>query len=153
MTIVRDATSGDEAAVEAVTASAITTLRQTYRPTAAAIARKAQRALTRLVAVSDDQIVGTVEYCLDGGHLHVIGLNVSATHRRQGVARCLVDALVAIAKRVGANRLSLFTIRETGNVPIFERLGFVITSEAIATDFVSDRFERLSEVQMQLPLE
>jgi GNAT superfamily N-acetyltransferase len=131
--IVREAETGDELA--AVTASAIATLRHTYRPTAAAIARA--RPSRRLVAVARGEIVGTLEY--DGGH--VVGLFVHADHRRRGVARALLAAL-------GPRELSLFTIRETGNVPIFVRLGFAVVREELATDYVSDVYAQLHEVHM-----
>lgn len=134
--IVRDAAAGDELA--AVTASAIATLRQTYRPTDAAVARAAARQSRRLVALERGEIVGTLEY--DAGH--VVGLFVHEAHRRCGVARALLDAL-------GPRALSLFTIRETGNVPIFERLGFAVVREQLATDYVSDVHTALHEVYMK----
>jgi ribosomal protein S18 acetylase RimI-like enzyme len=147
--IVRRATVEDD--VAAVVASAIATLRQTYRPTRAAIERKAARAhaLTRLVAVTDGEIVGTVEYEVAGDRVHVIGLGVLDAHRGRGVARRLIDELVDIAAGAGARVLSLYTIRETGNVPVFERLRFAVAAEKPAADCESDRHARLIEVFME----
>jgi GNAT superfamily N-acetyltransferase len=136
--IVRAAAEGDELA--AVIASAIATLRHTYRPTDAAIARAASRSSPRLVALDRDEIVGTLE--CEGGH--VLGLFVHEAHRRRGVARALLEAL-------GPHGLSLVTIRETGNVPIFERLGFVVVREKLATELVSDAHAELHEVYMERP--
>ena len=44
--------------------------------------------------------------------------------------------------------MALHTVRETGNVAIFERLGFVVESEEPAALFESDKFPELSEVVM-----
>lgn len=134
MIFVRPARAGDEPAIADVSASALATLREVYRPTPAAIARRRGLALLpRLVALVDDALVGTVEYALGEERLHLMGLFVVASHRQTGVARALVDELARLAK----NRpLSLNTIRETGNVPIFERLGFAVVSETPARDVI-----------------
>lgn len=146
---VREPTPADDAATAAVIASGIATLRQTYHPTAAAIARKTERVLHRLVAVDGDAIVGTVEYACNGERLHLMGLHTLETHRRCGVARRLIDALVVIANAHGARTLSLYTIRETGNVPIFERLGFSVMRDAPACDIASDHHAALTEAYLE----
>ena len=134
MIVVRPAQRGDEPAIAEVSTSALATLREVYRPTPAAISRKhALALLPRLVAVVEEQLVGTVEYVLGEERLHLMGLFVAASHRQIGVARALVEELAKLAD----NRpLSLNTIRETGNVPIFERLGFAIVREAPARDVI-----------------
>jgi hypothetical protein len=68
------------------------------------------------------------------------------------VARCLVDALADIATGASADRLSLYTIRETGNVEVFERLGFAIIAERAAVDVVGETHERLTDVYMERTL-
>ena len=40
------------------------------------------------------------------------------------------------------------TVRETENVPIFQRLGFAVASEEPTDLFVSERFSELIEVVM-----
>lgn len=145
--IVRPASVGDAAGIEAVAASGLATLRQFYRPTPEALARRAKLpVLPRLVAVLDDAIVGTVEYALGRERLHLMGLFVLASHRRLGVARCFIDTLASLARPLP---LSLDTIRETGNVPIFERLGFVVVREQPARDFVSERYRELVDVYLE----
>ena len=44
--------------------------------------------------------------------------------------------------------MALHTVRETENVPIFERLGFAVESEEATDLFVSERFSELIEVVM-----
>jgi len=146
---VREPVPVDEAAIATVVASGIATLRQTYRPTPVAVARKADLVLHRLVADDDEAIVGTVEYACNGERLHLMGLYTLDTHRRHGVARRMIDALVVIANARGARTLSLYTIRETGNVPIFERLGFTVVREAPARDCASDRHAHLTETYLE----
>jgi GNAT superfamily N-acetyltransferase len=136
--IVRDAEPADDAQLARVIASGIATLRLTYRPTSAAIERKAARAYHRLVAIADGELDGTVEHDGTGG---VVGLFVHADHRGRGVACALLAAL-------GPRELTLRTIRQTGNVAIFERLGFAIVHEAPAIDYTSDSHAHLAEVTM-----
>jgi hypothetical protein len=44
------------------------------------------------------------------------------------------------------------TIKETGNVAVFQRLGFVVTDEHPDTLFVSDLFSCLTEVDLERSL-
>lgn len=144
---VRPSVPSDAKGIEAVVASGIETLRQIYRPTPEALARRTRLpALPRIVAEQAGNIVGTAEYALGSERVHVMGLFVLASHRRGGVARALIDALAALARPLP---LSLDTIRETGNVPIFERLGFVVVREGPARDFVSERFSELVDVYLE----
>ena len=146
---VREPVPADETAIAAVVASGIATLRQTYRPTPVAVARKADLVLHRLVATDDDAIVGTVEYACNSERLHLMGLYTLDTHRGRGVARRIVDALVVIANAHGARTLSLYTICETGNVPIFERLGFEVVRETPARDVASEHQVPLTEAYLE----
>lgn len=145
MIVVRPAAPEDEAAIERVSASGVAALRETYRPNDDAIASK-PHSLPRLVAVCDGELVGTVEYLLREDRLHLMGLYVLASHRRRGVGRALVDALHDLA---GARKLSLRTIRETGNVPIFERLGFAVVEERRARHFIGAHQEVVHEAFLE----
>jgi ribosomal protein S18 acetylase RimI-like enzyme len=147
---VRAATTADEPAVAAVIASADAALRETYQPNQNALdhKRRLSPSLTRLVALIDDRVVGTVQYTTDADNLHVIGLSVHHDHRRRGVARALVAELVAIARASGAAGLALHTIGETGNVPIFERLGFRVVAERRDRFAKGDRCVGLTDVEM-----
>jgi hypothetical protein len=51
-----------------------------------------------------------------------------------------------------ANHLLLHTIKETGNVEIFARMGFVVVSEQEDALMESDVFEKLTEVEMIMHL-
>lgn len=124
---IREATADDAVAVTEVSSAAFAPLRSIYRPTSEAIARQAERtkrgeAGTRLVAEIAGRVVGTVQFANNHQHIHVIGLAVSPDFQRLGVARRMLEWIVALATSLGRNRVVLETIKETGNVPLFENL-------------------------------
>jgi hypothetical protein len=48
--------------------------------------------------------------------------------------------------------MTLHTVRETGNIAVFERLGFVVESEGPSSLFESETFPGLSEAFMKKDL-
>ena len=149
--IVREATDSDAAELKSVSESAIATLRETYRPTAEAIAHRDSivEALSQLVGVIDDKVVGSMEYRVEDDRVHFLSLFVHEDYRRRGVGRCLVDELGRIGKHLGLRCLSAYTVTQTGNPEVFRRMGFNIVSEEQADLYESDRFEGLTEVYME----
>lgn len=147
---VRDELEEDAESVRLVDADAVATLRQTYRPNQKGLANKNRlsRDLKRLVAIAEGRLVGTLQFYLDGEGLHVIGLGVSPEFRRQGVARALLSELVERARSLRIARVMLNTVKETGNVPIFMRLGFRVTSEEPDDFSESDQFAVLTNVEL-----
>jgi putative acetyltransferase len=75
-----------------------------------------------------DSVVGCVALKrLDAGHAEVKSMRVAATRRRSGIASLLLEHLIAEARRMGFDRLSL----ETGTAEFFlparklyEKFGF-----------------------------
>lgn len=122
-----------------------------YRPTAAARQARTTKdgTLDRLVAVLDGHVVGTVQYRVADGRLSFLALGVHPAHRRRGVARALIRHLETIAARSGCGSVTAHTVRETGNVPIFEKLGFEVESEEPTPLFESERHRTLTEVAMR----
>jgi predicted N-acetyltransferase YhbS len=145
---VRFANADDAAEVGDV---AFATVRSVYRPTQEAVARHAARMNegTRLVAEIDGRIVGTVRFDLHERCVDLVGLAVRPEFRRRGVARQMIERIVAHAPSLDCDVITSYTIRETGNVPLFERLGFRVVSEEIATWCESDRFAELHDVKME----
>ena len=148
---IREATPADAEEIAAVSASAVATLRRTYRPNQKALAQKQAIAetLTRLVAVFNGRVVGTVDYRLTSDRVHFLSLEVHSDYRRQGVATQLVEELTRIGRRTGATRLSTYTVTQTGNPAIFERMGFRVISEEPSDLFESDHFEVLTEAYLE----
>jgi ribosomal protein S18 acetylase RimI-like enzyme len=149
-----DATPADEKAIKEVSVLATASLREIYRPEntvlVASCSRTVQR--TRRVARIHERVVGTVQYTCEGDRIHLIGLLVHPQFQRQGVARALVEDVAQIGQRQGMRCLSLYTVKETGNVPIFAKLGFESITERIALDVESDRYETLTDVYMEKSL-
>jgi N-acetylglutamate synthase-like GNAT family acetyltransferase len=151
MTVVRAANAEDMVLAAAVSERAFRQVRTVYQPTDAAVARKFDQAGTwkRLIAERNRQIVATVEYRMATDRLSIRDLAVDPDFQHQGIARQIVDALAGIARADGLRALSIFTIRETGNVRVFEHLGFTVVSQEVATWCVSDAFATLHETYME----
>ena len=153
MITVRSEMDKDKAEIQRVIKSAVATLRQTYRPTQKAMDNKIQKtSYQRLVAIIDDQVVGSVQYSFDTHCAGIIGLDVHKAHRRKGVARSLISHIKEIGIKKKAFFLKLHTIKETGNVAVFKRLGFKVASEQIDDLFESDIFDTLTDVEMIMEL-
>lgn len=151
---IRDALPADADQIASVSASAMATLRETYRPNEHALAHKQSTAqsLTRLVAVVDGQVVGSVEYKIELERVHFLSLYVHADHRRQGVATQLVAKLAKIGKQAGAKALSAYTVTQTGNCGTFEKMGFRVIYEEPSELFESDRFDTITETYLERPI-
>jgi ribosomal protein S18 acetylase RimI-like enzyme len=135
-----------------VSEEAFLSLREVYRPTPDAVQSKQNMAssLNRLVALDGPDVVGTVQYHLKVDRLHLLGLAVSPCRRRAGIARAIIEGLRAIAIAHKCNRLSLYTIEQTGNVKIFERLGFEVIQRTPAEGVISVLGESLVEAYMEM---
>jgi len=134
---------------------AFDTVRSIYHPTGKIAKGQADRARegTRLIALINQQIAGTVQLANHQNHAHVIGLAVHPAFRQQGIARQLIQHSLQYAREWNHDTIVLETIKETGNIPLFEKLGFQVSHERITDDFASKQFERLHEVRMELRLE
>ncbi len=86
--------------------------------------------------------VGFAEFEADG---HIDRVYVSADHRRRGIGRQLLGAVVAEARRVGLARL--FTEASITARPFFEAQGFMMLAPQVVTcrgaAFVNYRMERV----------
>jgi ribosomal protein S18 acetylase RimI-like enzyme len=151
---VRDATAADQAAILDLERSATEDLRKVYRPTAVAPQHRAalDPQLRRLVAVIAGLVVGIVHYQIEDDRLSFLGLAVHPDFRRRGIATALIQELEVIGRDGACRAMTLWTVRETRNVEIFQRLGFAVETEEPSTLFESDKFPSLSEVFMRKDL-
>jgi predicted GNAT family acetyltransferase len=147
-------TNEDAESVREVNAASVATLRKVYRPSQAALTRKSKRKKLRtsLVCVSQGKIVATVDYEKDDDTLHVMGPMVLPAYRRKGIARFIMDHLAEIAMQSGKRALSLNTIKQTGNVEIFTKLGFCPHRESPSEWTESVSGEDLVDVYMEREL-
>jgi ribosomal protein S18 acetylase RimI-like enzyme len=148
--LVRDANTSDILSVQRVITLAFETVRHIYHPSPSVSAKRPQiDGSSRLVALQGGLIVGTVQYTFDDDRLHLIALATHPAYRQQGVAGQIITYLIKIGRCQHQRALSLSTIRETGNIPIFEKLGFEVLLETPAEDVISVRGWQLYEVYME----
>lgn len=129
--IIREATREDKQSIEELSVLTNASLRKVYRPTRQAIQHKATRKKLRTVLVckTDGKLTGSVDYEKREDTLHIIGLGVHPDYQRRGIARMFIDHLINLTRRLNLSKLSLYTVKQTGNVPIFEKLGFEVIKE------------------------
>lgn len=144
---VRTELEGDSDQLLTVISLATEDLRRIYRPTVAASIPSAPTA--RFVAEIAGKIVGTLKFSEDSDRLHITGLMVHPSYRHLGVARALVDAVAEAARASAITKLSLYTIRQTGNIDVFRKLGFVVIREDQADWAESIDSQSLTEIYME----
>lgn len=147
---IREQTDSDTDAVKSIIAIATDELRSVYRPVKTKVQNKDKDKKTiGIVATIKENIVGTAEllYCKD--NIFIQGLAVSPAHRRQGVARAIIEYVFLKAQKEGKNELTLSTIKETGNANAFLHMGFTIESEEISTTFESAQSEQVTLVSLR----
>ena len=148
---VRQAEPEDKEKVDALDALATATLRKTYRPKETVRRQNGipHSTATRLVAVAENRIIGTVMYRMEDDRVHVFRLGVHPEFRRQGIARVLLTTVEEMAGDIGVRCVSLYAVKETGNVTIFERLGFKVIREEEDQYIESDKYDKLIDVYME----
>ncbi len=152
--LVRFAKTEDGEAAGRVSDEAFAAVRRIYHPSPAAHTNllAITPALERLVAEDGGQIVGTVRFGIFDACLRVIGLAVLPQFQRRGVARALIAELARLARDEGCRALALYTVTKTGNVAVFERLGFDVVSERPGHYSISADGEPLTEAYMEQTL-
>jgi GNAT superfamily N-acetyltransferase len=101
------------------------------------------------VARSHDEVAGLAGGFVDGDEWHLVSMWIRPTWRRRGVARSLIDEVVAWARRDGAPRLYLWVT--DGNAPArasYQQSGFVPTGrrQALPSDASIDELEMALEL-------
>jgi ribosomal protein S18 acetylase RimI-like enzyme len=77
---------------------------------------------------------------------------VHTNYRQKGIARNLIRHIEKIGIGENATQVKLHTVKETGNVDVFRRLGFTVVAEQEDDLFESEKFERLTDVEMIMQL-
>lgn len=151
MGIVRAFLSSDTEPVNFIMASCTRELRKVYvpKPNAENVSRN-QPHSSRIVALDHTEtIVGVAECVGRESALYVQGIAVAPTHRRRGVATDLLAHSASLAADAGLPALEITTIRETGNVEIFCRLGFLVIEEHVSERFWSHDERAVTEVTLR----
>lgn len=146
---VREKTDKDE--VAGLIALATEELRRVYRRAAnvdGPATPETEHAAVSLVAVEGEAVVGIVEYCEKEDSLYVRGLAVHPQQRGRGIAKDLMRQVEAIAARRGKLKVTLSTIKETGNQKIFTKLGYAVINQALAKGFEGLDGQPVTKVDM-----
>jgi predicted N-acetyltransferase YhbS len=107
---------------------------------------------TRLVAVYEGTVVGSLTYEVQRSALYFGSLGVLTNHRRNGITREFISYLEQIADKMDLDSISCETILEIGNVGIFEALGFVSQTHTESLEFESPNGDVVHEVFMEKSL-
>ena len=109
---------------------------------------------SRLVAVDPvGTVVGVGEFVVRGASaVYVQGLAVASANRRQGVAAALLEHVAAYARKSGIPMLEVATIKETGNLDVFWRLGFRVVAESVSKRFCDVEGGNVHELTLRRPI-
>jgi len=109
-----------------------------------------------LVAEADGEVVGTIELGLQGGRARHRGelfrFVVSESHRGKGIARGLLEAIIAEAKRMEVEMIDAAARAGTPAEDAFRKLGFVEFGR-LPGGLVMDPEEVYDLVYFYLPVE
>jgi N-acetylglutamate synthase-like GNAT family acetyltransferase len=144
---IRNQTDSDSAAVQSIIAATTSELRTVYRPIKTNAPNKTEKPI-KIIATIKEKVVGSAEYLVCEDSVLVRGLAVSPVHRRQGVARTIIEHVMLKSRKAGKTKLVLSTIKETGNTDVFLHMGFTIASEAKSEMFESIQGEQVTLVNM-----
>jgi ribosomal protein S18 acetylase RimI-like enzyme len=147
--VVRPAEADDVGVIRELSERAFSTVRHIYQPSARALEHRSSLALEALIAFRDGMPAGVVQWALEDDALRVIGLAVLPEQRRHGIARSFIERLSRIAAERGCRALTLHTVVQTGNVAVFERLGFQVIEERPDAYSVSPNGDPLTEAYME----
>lgn len=153
MIVVRYADSSEAAITRSIVDEAFVSVREIYTPRSTAVpAHEDDTHEARLIiSLIDDVPVGAALVYVEPRALRISQLAVLPRYRRQGVAGQLILFAGQAACDFGLTELRLNTIQETGNVAIFEKLGFSVANSGEATWCESERFVHLTDVEMVRP--
>jgi len=131
--MIRHLLENEVAALRLLEEAGTATLRHIYRqrPDRRPVHAADLGQLVRLVLERDGALAGTVSYQRGEDRMHLPRLFVAPALLRQGLARRLVEHVAELSRAENRSFLTLFTIRETGNVAIFQRLGFLVEHEDV----------------------
>lgn len=87
---------------------------------------------TCFVAVNDEEIIGAIITGHDGRRGYIYHTAVSPKHRRQGIAKRLVEAALDALKEQGINKAALLVFERNKNGNEFwENIGFTVRSDVV----------------------
>lgn len=91
------------------------------------------------VARLNDEIVAAILCCHDGRRGYLYHLAVAESHRRQGIARAMVDRCLELLTELGINRCTLFVVADNEDgITFWKRTGWRerVDLKAMAKDLI-----------------
>ena len=108
------------------------------------------------LAWHDDEAVGSVGAQGLGGVVELRRMYVRATHRRVGIGRLLVQALIDHCRTTGIEAVELWTAEDGPGRRLYERLGFQVVSKPGSgyekLEQATRRSPNVDEIRMRLEL-
>jgi len=145
--------SYDKSKLEPIYEDSRKALREVYKPKEDVVFEPLNPLRKEIIVVKcGDLEVGTTRVHYYEQRVHILGLGVLDNYRRKGVCSMMIDFLKTKAIKSNLSQISLYTIRETGNVEVFRKSGFEVSVEQVTKDFVSEKYNELHEVYMVLNL-
>lgn len=154
MVIIRKQHQKDKEQIETISQKNITLLRKFYYPNRKAIKGKKEisKKFTNLVAELDKNIVGYCKYYIQENKLCICDIGVNQKIQNKGIGREMLKYLNQTAKDRNLSKLSLYTVKRTGNTQKFEKWGFQTISEEVSYILESYNEDRIIEVYMEKEL-
>ena len=151
MVDIRKSLSIDSEEIARIVSLATEVLRKTYRPNnlSGSGPEKSIEKLESLVAIENARVVGVVEYKIEENCIYFQGLAVDPIFHKQGIARNIIETLESTARESGKRKLTMATIEETGNIRIFEKVGFSVTSRKASKSFQGNDCKEVHIVTME----
>lgn len=147
MITVREQSDLDIDTVNIILAEATDELRVVYHPMEQQNQSKKENTI-KLVAIMENSVIGTAEYVAKENSYHISGMATASDHRRCGAARAIIEHIALLAQQEGKEKLTLSTIKETGNPRVFSQLGFIAESEALSETHEGKNGKNVTQVNM-----
>ena len=151
MVDIRKSLPVDSEEIARIVSLATEVLRKTYHPNSSSGtgAEKSIEKLESLVAIENTRVIGVVEYKMEDNFIYFQGLAVDPIFHKQGIARNIIQTLEGAARESDKRILKMATIEETGNVRIFEKIGFNVTSRKVSKCFQTNNCKEVHVVTME----
>ena len=145
---IRDAIECDQEARLRMLNKATKELRKIYLPKEVKTPGS-HNATKAIVAFVEKKVLGTAEYSAIDKHVYIQGVAVDYQYQGRGVCACLLDAIETFAREERFEKLTLRVIEETGNVAIFEKLGFKVRKRVTSASYETPKGEAVIEVELE----
>lgn len=144
---VRQAEYPDHASRQKIIEAATHELRLVYKPVNKVVPNP-KLSIGILVVADGDILIGTAEYINNEDNMYIQGIAVHQDYRKKGVCRMLIEEIRELAIKQNYEQLSLCVIEETGNVSVFEKIGFNVINKYQSNHYIGLEGQIVTQVEM-----